>query len=119
MRRAAVACRPSWATLITSSVAIRLARAPYGLGPSRCAARTVKAYVATFMTAIATAIPAPLRSRLAEAGDRTVTPCSVEGVAERGGTFGTCPDPYTYAGDLGGCGAANHAAQAVGEEHPR
>src|SRR5438105_4814276 len=53
IRRAAVACRPSCTTLMTSSVAIKLANAPYGLGPSRWAARTVKAYVETFITDVA------------------------------------------------------------------
>ncbi|GAA1144994.1 hypothetical protein GCM10009606_25250 [Nocardioides aquiterrae] len=49
--------------MITSSVAIRLANAPYAWGPSRRAATIVNPYVATFMTAIATAMaPPPLSS---------------------------------------------------------
>ncbi|GAB2447381.1 hypothetical protein GCM10027062_31350 [Nocardioides hungaricus] len=44
---------------MTSSVAIRLAKAPYAWGPSRRAAIIVKPYVATFMTAIATAMEPP------------------------------------------------------------
>ncbi len=40
------------------------ARAPYSAGPSSRAARMVKPYVVTFMTAIATAIAALSRSAL-------------------------------------------------------
>ena len=60
MRRAAVACRASWATLTTISRFITAANAPYWSGPSARAAMIVKPYVATFMAPIATAMTPPL-----------------------------------------------------------
>jgi hypothetical protein len=61
IRRAAVVCSPSWRTPITSSVAIRLAKAPKVLVPRIRAAIIVKPYVATLITAMATAIDPLLR----------------------------------------------------------
>lgn len=46
------------------------ATAPYSVGPSSRAAIIWKLYVATFMTAIATAIPALLRSSPIRSGTR-------------------------------------------------
>ena len=73
IRRAAVACRPSWSTVITSRVAIRPAKAPYAGGPSRRAAIIVKPYVATFMMPIATAIEPPPPSSEPRRPDRETT----------------------------------------------
>ena len=68
IRRAAVACSPSWTTATTRSSAISDATAPYAAGPSARAATIWKPYVDTFMTRIAIAIP-PLpwiRARIRE-----------------------------------------------------
>jgi hypothetical protein len=91
MRRAAVACSPSWRTEMTRSVAIKLAKAPYACGPRKRAASMVKAYVATFMTAMATPMPAPLRMRPRKPPDPEVTPESLgSGDPEAG--IGLCCD---------------------------
>ena len=62
--------RPSCSTLMTSSVAIRLANAPYACGPRRRAAAIVNPHVATFMIAIATAIEPPPRAAASDAAGR-------------------------------------------------
>ena len=78
IRRAAVACSPSWTTATTSSSAISEATAPYAGGPSARAATIWKPYVATFMVRIATASP-PLpriraRNREGRSAPSAVTP---------------------------------------------
>ncbi|GAA1833317.1 hypothetical protein GCM10009812_27320 [Nocardioides marinus] len=52
------------------SSAMSEATAPYSVGPSSRAEIIWNAYVATFMTAIATAIPALLRSSVRRSGSR-------------------------------------------------
>src|SRR6476469_4907546 len=78
MRRAEVACRPSWRTAMASRVAMRPSNAPYVWGPSSRAATIVKPYVATLMMPIATAIDPPPPSREPRR-DREITERSVVG----------------------------------------
>ena len=62
---------------MTSSMAIRPAKAPYWRGPRTRAATIVKPYVATFMTAIATAMlepPCVISRRRAPRALEVITP---------------------------------------------
>src|SRR3954470_12308798 len=83
-RRAPVAWSPSESTFTISSRPITAASALYSAGPSRRAARIVKAYVVTFMIPMATAMAAPSRTAFVVV-ERRVTPPSLGGGVQGSG----------------------------------